>query len=239
MEETKQLIIAIDGYSSCGKSTLAKALAKSLDLLFIDTGAMYRAVTLFALQNNLLDSEGQPDSKKLELMLPAIDVSFDVSQSIQNPVILLNGENVQNEIRSVEINANVSKIAANSLVRKKLVEAQRKLGQTTHVVLDGRDVGTVVFPDATVKLFLTASPDIRAQRRYNELKQTNSSFNGTIEEVKANLLERDHIDTTRADSPLVKAEDAIEIDNSNLTTEGQLELALQIIKNKYSQLQSN
>ncbi|MBN9293203.1 MAG: (d)CMP kinase [Flavobacteriia bacterium] len=237
MEETKQLIIAIDGYSSCGKSTLAKALAKSLNLLFIDTGAMYRAVTLFALQNNLLDSEGQPDSKKLEQMLPAIDVSFDISQSIQNPVILLNGENVQNEIRSVEVNANVSKVAANSLVRKKLVEAQRKLGRTTHVVLDGRDVGTVVFPDATVKLFLTASPDIRAQRRYTELKQTNPSFNGTIEEVKANLLERDHIDTTRADSPLVKAADAIEIDNSDLTMEGQLELALQIIKNKYSQLQ--
>jgi len=237
MEETKQLIIAIDGYSSCGKSTLAKALAKSLNLLFIDTGAMYRAVTLFALQNNLLDSEGQPDSEKLEQMLPAIDVSFDISQSIQNPVILLNGKNVQDEIRSVEVNANVSKIAANSLVRKKLVDAQRKLGRTTHVVLDGRDVGTVVFPDATVKLFLTASPYIRAQRRYNELKQTNSSFNGTIEEVKANLLERDRIDTTRADSPLIKAEDAIEIDNSDLTMEGQLALALQIIKNKYSRLQ--
>lgn len=223
MEEKKQqLVIAIDGYSSCGKSTLAKALAQKLHLLFIDTGAMYRAITLYALKYGIVNDKEEVDDRLLEEHLPQINVSFDISSSIENPIILLNNKNVQQEIRSTEVNAFVSKIAANSLVRKKMVEAQRKLAQAMDVVMDGRDIGTVVFPNATLKLFLTASPDIRAKRRLDELKTTNPDFKGTLEEVKANLLERDFLDSTRKDSPLIKASDAVEIDNSYLTIAEQL-----------------
>lgn len=231
-EKSRQLIIAIDGYSSCGKSTLAKLLAQKLNLLFIDTGAMYRAVTLYALQNNLIDPNGKLDEGKLVQHLPQINISFDTSQSTQNPIILLNNKAVTTEIRSSQVNANVSKVASNSDVRRKLVEEQRKLTQTLDVVLDGRDIGTVVFPNATLKLFLTANADVRAKRRYNELKANNANFSDTLESVKTNLLERDFIDSTRADSPLVKAVDALEIDNSEITMEEQLSYVLGLIQQR-------
>lgn len=236
MEKTNQLIVAIDGYSSCGKSTLAKALAKELNLLFIDTGAMYRAVTLYAIQHNLFDTNNQLDETQLEAQISNISVSFDVSKSIQNPIILLNNKNVSEEIRTMEVSSRVSYVAANSAVRKKMVEEQRKLSQRLNVVLDGRDIASVVFPNAPIKLFLTASPEIRAQRRYNELLQKDSSFKGTIDEVKANLLERDHIDTTREDSPLVMTADAIEIDNSQLTMDQQLTMVLEIIEKEFGSI---
>lgn len=231
-EKNRQLIIAIDGYSSCGKSTLAKLLAQKLNLLFIDTGAMYRAVTLYALQNNLIDPNGKLDEGKLVQHLPQINISFDTSQSTQNPIILLNDKAVTTEIRTSEVNANVSKVASNSDVRRKLVEEQRKLSQALNVVLDGRDIGTVVFPNATFKLFLTANADVRAKRRYNELKASNIDFSDTLESVKTNLLERDFIDSTRADSPLVKALDALEIDNSEMTMEDQLNYVLELIQQR-------
>ncbi|HRO76532.1 MAG TPA: (d)CMP kinase [Crocinitomicaceae bacterium] len=229
-EKSRQLIIAIDGYSSCGKSTLAKLLAQKLNLLFIDTGAMYRAATLYALQNNLIDHEGKLDEEKLTRHLPQINISFDISQSTQNPIILLNDKAVTTEIRTSEVNANVSKVASNSDVRRKLVEEQRKLSQALNVVLDGRDIGTVVFPNATLKLFLTANADVRAKRRYNELKASNVDFSETLESVKANLLERDFIDSNRVDSPLIKAVDAVEIDNSEMTMEDQLDYVLELIQ---------
>lgn len=228
---SEQLIIAIDGYSSCGKSTLAKSLAQKLDLLFIDTGAMYRAVTLYAIQNKLFHENGEVNTDALENHLPSINVSFDISSSEQ-PIILLNGVSIEKEIRSVEVNNSVSKIASNSLVRKKLVTEQRKLAEKVNVVLDGRDIGTVVFPHATIKFFLTATPDVRAQRRYDELKQTNTTFSGTLAEVKANLLERDYLDENRNDSPLVKAKDAVIIDNTNLSADEQLILSLKLIRAK-------
>ncbi len=229
-EKSRQLIIAIDGYSSCGKSTLAKLLAQKLNLLFIDTGAMYRAATLYALQNNLIDHEGKLDEEKLTRHLPQINISFDISQSTQNPIILLNDKAVTTEIRTSEVNANVSKVASNSDVRRKLVGEQRKLSQALNVVLDGRDIGTVVFPNATLKLFLTANADVRAKRRYNELKASNVDFSETLESVKANLLERDFIDSNRVDSPLIKAVDAVEIDNSEMTMEDQLDYVLELIQ---------
>ncbi len=227
-EKSEQLIIAIDGYSSCGKSTLAKLLAKSLNLLFIDTGAMYRAVTFYVIENNLFNEDGEINTAALEAHLPLINVSFDTNSS-QNPIILLNGKNIEKEIRTIEVNANVSKVASNSLVRKKLVAEQRKLAQKVDVVLDGRDIGTVVFPHASIKFFLTASPDVRAQRRYDELKQTNAKLIETVEDVKANLIERDYLDTNRSDSPLIKAADAIVIDNTNLSANEQLTLALELV----------
>lgn len=231
MEEKKQqLIIAIDGYSSCGKSTLAKAIAHQLHLLFIDTGAMYRAIALYAINNNIIDANGQINNSLLETSLPNIHVTFDVSESIENPTILLNNKNVQQEIRSTEVNAVVSLIAANSLVRKKMVEAQREIAQTLDIVMDGRDIGSVVFPNATVKFFLTASPEIRADRRFKELMATNPNFQGSLSEVKKNLLERDYIDSTRADSPLIQTPDAIVIDNSEMTMDEQLNIALTHIK---------
>jgi len=230
--EEKRFIIAIDGYSSCGKSTLAKLLAAKLKILFIDTGAMYRAVTLFALQNDLFHSDGAPKTKKLIERLSEISIHFDTTQSIEFPTILLNGKNVQQEIRTMEVNANVSIIAAISEVRRKLVEEQRKLGSTRSVVMDGRDIGTVVFPHADLKLFLTASNEVRAQRRFDEMRKANPDFDGTLEAVMENLLERDHIDMTRADSPLQKADDALEIDNTDLTIEAQLNYVLELIKNR-------
>lgn len=219
-ETNRQYIIAIDGYSSCGKSTLAKDLAKTLNILFIDTGAMYRAVALYVLENQLVDEEGKFDEQALEQHLPKIEVSFDTSVSITNPTILLNGRDVSIEIRKPEVSNLVSIVAANSFVRKKMVAEQRRISNQQSVVLDGRDIGTVVFPNATLKLFLTASVDVRAQRRYNELR-SKGEMDITFDEVKANLEERDRIDTTREDSPLIKSNDALEIDNTNLTIQEQ------------------
>ncbi len=219
---SSRINIAIDGYSSCGKSTLARELAKELDYVFIDTGAMYRAITLYALQHNLTKPE--LNSKKLIECLPEIEVSFEYNKTRGASDVLLNGKNVEKEIRQMEVSNNVSPVAAVKEVRKKLVELQQKMGEQKGVVMDGRDIGTVVFPDAELKIFMTASDEIRAQRRFNELKEKGNNI--TLVEVQKNLKERDHIDTTRVEDPLRQAEDARVIDNSDLTRENQFELAL-------------
>ncbi|WP_158961347.1 (d)CMP kinase [Myroides fluvii] len=225
----KKITIAIDGFSSTGKSTLAKALAKSLGYIYIDTGAMYRAVTLFAMRKGLISSKSFDEARLIEL-LDTFDVHFEYNVAKGYADIYLNQENVEELIRTLEVSQFVSQIAAVSEVRKKLVEQQQNLGRAKGVVMDGRDIGTVVFPDAELKVFMTASPEIRAERRFKELQEKNSSV--VYEEVYRNVVERDEIDTSRKDSPLVKAEDAIEIDNSNLSREEQFDLILKLVKER-------
>lgn len=225
----KKITIAIDGFSSTGKSTLAKALAKSLGYIYIDTGAMYRAVTLFAMRKGLISSKSFDEERLIEL-LDTFDVHFEYNVSKGYADIYLNDENVEELIRTLEVSRFVSQIAAVSAVRKKLVEQQQILGKAKGVVMDGRDIGTVVFPDAELKIFMTATPDIRAERRFKELQEKNSTV--VYEEVFRNVVERDQIDTSRKDSPLVKAEDAVEIDNSNLSREEQFDLILQLVKER-------
>jgi cytidylate kinase len=224
-----KITIAIDGYSSCGKSTLAKALAKHLDYIFIDTGAMYRSVTYFALKNGLISSNSQIDTEKLEKEISKIHIQFGNQQENGNRSIFVNNEDVSLAIRSLEVSNNVSEIAALKFVRTHLVHQQQILGQFGGVVMDGRDIGTVVFPKAELKLFITASPEIRAQRRYNELKITDPSID--LKAIEENLKHRDHIDTTRKESPLSQASDAIVIDNSHLNQQEQFELALSYFDN--------
>jgi cytidylate kinase len=216
----KKIIVAIDGHSSCGKSTLAKDLAQALGYTYIDTGAMYRAVTLFLLRNDIPIEEG-----------PALDRALDQIQIHQTPspqgtVTYLNRENVEGEIRKMYVSEQVSQVAALSPVRRMLVRQQQLMGQQKGVVMDGRDIGTVVFPQAELKIFLTAAPDVRAHRRHEELLQKGHQVD--LHEVVRNLQHRDHIDSTREDSPLKKAADAVIIDNSSLNRESQLELALQL-----------
>jgi cytidylate kinase len=220
----KNIIIAIDGYSSCGKSTLARQLAKELNYHYIDTGAMYRAVTLYLIQNQI-------DIHHPEMVanvLNQISIAFDFDEAIQTQITLLNGENIENEIRiNPRVASAVSDVSALSEVRRFLVKQQQELGKNKGIVMDGRDIGTVVFPGAEIKLFITAEPSIRANRRLDELKEKGQ--NTTYEEVLANLAKRDRNDTTRADSPLVKASDAIEIDNSNLSKDEQLNQVLKLV----------
>lgn len=214
-----QLIcIAIDGYSSTGKSTLAKQLAKHLNYIYVDTGAMYRAVTLFAIQNDFFTEDELIVSKLLKA-LPTINLSFKSIAKDALPTIHLNGVSVEKEIRNMKVSEKVSLVATIPEVRRKLVEQQHKMGEHKGVVMDGRDIGTVVFPNAELKLFMTATPEVRAQRRYNELIAQGEKV--SFDEVLHNVQERDRIDTTREDSPLIKAEDAIEIDNSNMNLEEQ------------------
>lgn len=218
-------VIAVDGYSSCGKSTLAKDLAKSLDITFIDSGAMYRAVTLFALEQGLI-KEGRIEKEQLIKQLEEIDITFEQKDSQRE--IYLNGKNVEKAIRELAVAKEVSRIAEIKEVREKLVDLQRKMSQNQSVVMDGRDIGTVVFPHADLKLFMTADKTIRAQRRYKELVEKNPNI--TIEEVTQNIEERDFIDENRSESPLRQAADALVLDNSKLTREEQLEFALGEIK---------
>lgn len=225
----KKITIAIDGFSSTGKSTLAKALAKSLGYIYIDTGAMYRAVTLFAMRKGLISSKNFDQSRLIEL-LDTVDVHFEYNVSKGYADIYLNQENVEDLIRTLEVSQFVSQVAEVSEVRKKLVEQQQILGKAKGVVMDGRDIGTVVFPDAELKIFMTASPEIRAERRFKELQEKNSQV--VFDEVFRNVVERDQIDTSRKDSPLVKAADAIEVDNSNLSREEQFNLILQFVKER-------
>jgi len=225
----KKITIAIDGFSSTGKSTLAKALAKSLGYIYIDTGAMYRAVTLFAMRKGLISSKSFDEERLIEL-LDTFDVHFEYNVAKGYADIYLNQENVEELIRNLEVSQFVSQIAAVSAVRKKLVQQQQILGKSKGVVMDGRDIGTVVFPDAELKIFMTASPEIRAERRFKELQEKNSAV--VYEDVLRNVVERDQIDTSRKDSPLVKAEDAVEIDNSNLSREEQFDLILQLVKER-------
>lgn len=222
----KKITIAIDGFSSTGKSTLAKQIARTLGYVYVDTGAMYRAVTYYAMQNGFIDAE-HFDQAGLMARLPEIQLGFEFNADLGFAEMYLNGVNVETEIRTLEVSGFVSKIAEVSAVRAKLVEQQQQMGQDKGIVMDGRDIGTVVFPDAELKIFMTASPQTRAQRRYDELK--GKGQNVSYDEVLKNVQERDYIDTHRADSPLVKAEDAIEIDNSNLTREEQFEAVLDLV----------
>ncbi len=225
-----KITIAIDGFSSTGKSTLAKQLAKHLGYVYVDTGAMYRAITLFAMQNGYISKE-YFDKETLINSLPSIKLHFEFNEELGFAEMYLNDVNVEKEIRTIEVSSFVSKIAEVSEVRSKLVEQQQAMGKEKAIVMDGRDIGTVVFPDAELKIFMTASPETRAQRRFDELQAKGDDV--SYEEVLKNVQERDYIDTHRDDSPLVIAADAIEIDNSYLTREEQfsavLELANEVI----------
>ena len=226
MSASKKITIAIDGYSSCGKSTMAKALAKKLGYVFIDSGAMYRGVTLFCMRNNLFDTDENPQIDDIISALPSITIAFQFNENTQTSDLILNGENVESSIRMPDVAAKVSSVASIKEVRAKLVEEQRKMGLNGGIVMDGRDIGSVVFPNAELKLFVTAKPNIRAQRRFDELKSKNVET--SFEEVLKNLEERDLIDSTRTESPLIKTQDAIEIDTSDLTPTSQLDLAYEL-----------
>lgn len=214
-------MIAIDGWSSCGKSTMARQLARKLNYIFIDSGAMYRAITLYFLRNEV-DTD---DEAQIEKALLNIHLSFQLNALNGNNEICLNEENVDALIREIKVAEKVSEVAALRQVREFAVAQQRSIGQAKGIVMDGRDIGSVVFPDAELKIFMTADPEIRVQRRLKELQVKNPDI--TIDEVRANLASRDHIDSTRAISPLRKPEDALVLDNSFLSPEQQLELALQ------------
>lgn len=223
----KKIIVAIDGYSGCGKSTLAKDLALKLNYLYIDSGAMYRAVSYFAIENGFINN-GSLNSESLLMHLDEIKIDF--IKSGDNNCIFLNGKNIQDKIRSLEVSKFVSEIAAISKIRTKMVKAQKDLGKNKGIVMDGRDIGTVVFPDAEVKFFVTADIEVRIQRRILEL--TNKGNKADYEDVKNNLLHRDRIDSTRKDSPLRQSKDAIVIDNTNITKTEQLELAYNYVIEK-------
>lgn len=224
----KKITIAIDGYSSCGKSTLAKDLAKILNYTFIDSGAMYRGVALYCLNNNIIQN-GKVDHGLLIQKLEAIHLNFKYNPTTGKSDLYLNNKNVETQIRTIEVAQIVSKVALIKEVRNQLVKLQQAFGTKGGIVMDGRDIGTVVFPNAELKLFVTASEDIRTERRFLELTAKGESV--SREEIKQNLLERDLIDTTRAESPLKQAKDAITLDNSNLTKQEQLETVLAMVKN--------
>jgi CMP/dCMP kinase len=223
----KKITIAIDGFSSTGKSTLAKELAKHLGYVYVDTGAMYRAVALFAMQKGYIGKDFF-DIQSLINSLPYIKLVFKFNPDLGFAEMYLNGVNVEKEIRTIEVSSFVSKVAEISEVRSKLVEQQQEMGKSKGIVMDGRDIGTVVFPDADLKIFMTASPRTRAERRFKELQRKGDSV--TFDEVLKNVEERDYIDTHRADSPLVKAKDAIEFDNSNITKQEQFQKVLKLVK---------
>ena len=221
-----KITIAIDGFSSTGKSTLAKQLAKQLGYIYVDTGAMYRAVAFFAMQNKFIGADGF-NKKALIEALPNIKLEFKFNADLGFAEMYLNDENVEKQIRTIEVSNFVSKVAEVSEVRAKLVEQQQEMGKNKAIVMDGRDIGTVVFPDAELKIFMTASAETRAQRRFDELQQKGDSV--SYEDVLKNVIERDYIDTHREDSPLIIAEDAIEIDNSYLTREEQFTVVLELV----------
>jgi cytidylate kinase len=223
--EFKKLVIAIDGYSSCGKSTLAKDLANKLQYVFIDSGAMYRAVTLYCLRQGWVKGD-KLEKDKIITSLDQIELDFGLDEN-GSKVILLNGENCELEIRKSHVASMVSRIAEIKEVRQKLVFEQQRMGQKGGIVMDGRDIGTVVFPHADVKLFVTASIEIRTQRRYNEL--TSKGVETTFEEVKDNLVERDFMDSNRTESPLTQAPDAILLDNTRMNREEQLQWVINLL----------
>ena len=211
----KKITIAIDGYSSCGKSTMAKDLAREVGYIYVDTGAMYRAVTLFAMRNDVFDAEGNIDETRLKALLPDVKLTFKLNSETKLPEVCLNGECVERDIRTLEVSQHVSPIAALPFVREKLVEQQQAMGKEKGIVMDGRDIGTVVFPDAELKIFVTASAEIRAQRRFKELEAKGMPAN--FDEILQNVEQRDYIDTHRETSPLRQADDALVLDNSHLT----------------------
>jgi cytidylate kinase len=223
----KKIIIAIDGFSSTGKSTIAKQLAKHLGYVYVDTGAMYRAVALFAMQNGNINKESF-DTQTLINALPNISLQFKYNEDLAFAEMFLNDKNVENEIRTLEVSQFVSRIAEISEVRSKLVEQQQRMGQERGIVMDGRDIGTVVFPDAEVKIFMNSSAETRATRRFEEL--TEKGENVSYEDVLKNVQERDYIDSNREDSPLIIAQDAVEIDNSKLDKNEQFEQVLKLVQ---------
>jgi cytidylate kinase len=224
------LIIAIDGHSSCGKSSFAKNIAKELGYLYIDSGAMYRAVTLYVIRKGLVHG-GKIDTSKLGHYLSSIEIDFRYNPHAFIYETFLNGENIEAFIRTMEVSQNVSEVSAIKAVRTHLVALQRKIGEKKGIVMDGRDIGTVVFPKADIKIFMTASLEIRAERRFNELQE--KGILATIDEVKENLAQRDYVDQNRAESPLRKADDAIVLDNSNTTPVQQMEWFRKIVEKKY------
>lgn len=215
----KKITIAIDGHSSCGKSTMAKDLARKIGYVYVDTGAMYRAVTLYALRNNLFDADGGIKEDELKSRMGDISISFRLNTATGRPDTYLNGENVEQEIRTMQVSNRVSPIAALPFVRQALVAQQQAMGKEKGVVMDGRDIGTTVFPDAELKVFVTASVEVRAQRRYDELKA--KGMQADYNDILKNVQERDYIDSHRPTSPLRKADDAIELDNSSMTVDEQ------------------
>lgn len=225
-----KITIAIDGFSSCGKSTMAKELSKCINYTFIDTGAMYRAVTLMALRNNIIAENGSIDLPKLEALLTKSDITQHMNANTGSVETLLNGENVENEIRTMRVSSNVSAVAAVPFVRTELVRKQQMMGKNGGVVMDGRDIGTSVFPDAELKIFVTASTEVRALRRFKELQTKGTEV--PIDEVRKNLEERDYIDSHREVSPLRQAGDAVVIDNTNLSREEQLAMLLALYRER-------
>lgn len=211
----KKIVIAIDGFSSCGKSTMAKDLAREVGYIYVDTGAMYRAVTLFAMRNDVFDTEGNIDETRLKALLPDVKLTFQLNNETKLPEVCLNGECVERDIRTLEVSQHVSPIAALPFVREKLVEQQQAMGNEKGIVMDGRDIGTVVFPNAELKIFVTASAEIRAQRRFKELEA--KGMPADFDEILQNVEQRDYIDTHRETSPLRQADDALVLDNSHLT----------------------
>lgn len=216
-----KITIAIDGHSSCGKSTMAKALAKQLGYVYVDTGAMYRCVTLYALRNNCFNDDESVNTEKLQAEMDCIHISFQFNPETGKADAYLNGENVENEIRLMEVSNHVSPIAAIPFVREAMVAQQRRMGEDKGIVMDGRDIGTTVFPNAELKIFVTASAEIRAERRYKELIAKGEDAN--YDEILKNVQERDYIDSHREVSPLRMADDALLLDNSNMTIEEQNE----------------
>ncbi len=211
----KKIIVAIDGHSSCGKSTMAKDLAREVGYIYVDTGAMYRTVTLYALRHGMFQSDGTVNEEALREAMPTVQVSFGLDPATQLPHACLNGENVENDIRGMEVSSHVSPIAALPFVREAMTRQQQLMGQAKGIVMDGRDIGTVVFPQAELKVFVTASAEVRAQRRYDELTAKGKTVN--YEEILQNVTERDYIDSHRSVAPLRQAPDALLLDNSHLT----------------------
>lgn len=229
----RKINIAIDGYSSCGKSTLAKSLAKELNFMYIDSGAMYRAVTLYALQHGFIGQHGELDENGLESMLELVLITFKYNPETGKNETYLNGTNVEREIRSLQVSNHVSKVSDVKSVRVKLVKLQRRLAELKGVVMDGRDIGTVVIPDAELKIFMTANNKVRAQRRFSELQRM--GVESTLGDVLKNINDRDEYDTTRQNDPLRRAEDAVVLDNTDLTLDEQFDFVLNQVRKKMSE----
>ena len=226
----KKITIAIDGFSSCGKSTMAKDLAKKLGYVYVDTGAMYRAVTLYAMRNGLFNADGSVKTADLERQMNKINITFKLNKTAERPDTYLNDELVENDIRTLEVSNHVSQIAAVPFIREAMVAQQQRMGKDKGVVMDGRDIGTTVFPEAELKVFVTASAEVRAQRRYDELKE--KGMPADFNDILKNVQERDYIDSHREVSPLRKAPDAIELDNSHMTIAEQSAWLMEQVKQK-------
>ena len=226
----KKITIAIDGFSSCGKSTMAKDLAKQLGYIYVDTGAMYRAVTLFAMQHGLFNDDGSVKTQDLQQQMSHINITFKLNKLTGRPDTYLNNELVESNIRTLEVSNHVSQIAAIPFVREAMVAQQQRLGKDKAVVMDGRDIGTTVFPEAELKVFVTASAEVRAQRRYDELKE--KGMPADFNDILKNVEERDYIDSHREVSPLRKAPDAIELDNSHMTIAEQSDWLMKLVKER-------